>query len=315
MLKIGKITAFLVVLLTIVVNSKLSFAQQDPLYTQYMDNLLVINPGYAGTKGIGNVLFVARSQWVSFDGAPATRSLAYNTPVENKNVGFGLSLLSDQIGPMKQTGFYADYSYHLQLSQNFKLGLGLKGGVSFYRANLSDLITIDPNDPILDNDIYENFLPNVGVGFFLFSDKTYFGLSVPRLIENKITRESVSTEYVNKQQLHLYFVGGHQFDLNDDFQLKTSGMFKWVRNAPVSFDVTGLFGFKEKFWIGAMYRFDAAYGVLTQFKPTPALTIGYSYDITITELNGYQNGSHEIMLSYDFSLFGGRSSASSTDER
>ena len=307
--KIKKITAFLFVLLTLVVNSKFLFAQQDPLYTQYMDNLLVINPGYAGAKNIGNVLFVARSQWVSFDGAPATRSFAYNTPVEGKNVGFGLSLLSDQIGPMKQTGFYADYSYHIKVSDNFSLGMGLKGGVSFYRANLTDLVTIDP-DPIFDNDIYENFLPNVGVGFFLFSDKTYLGLSVPRLIENKITREDVSTEYVNRQQLHFYFVGGHQFDLDDDFQLKTSGMFKWVRNAPVSFDVTALAGFREKFWIGGMYRFDAAYGIITQFKPIPELTIGYSYDLTITELNGYQNGSHEIMLSYDFSLFGGRRAGS-----
>ena len=307
--KIKKITAFLFVLLTLVVNSKFLFAQQDPLYTQYMDNLLVINPGYAGAKNIGNVLFVARSQWVSFDGAPATRSFAYNTPVEGKNVGFGLSLLSDQIGPMKQTGFYADYSYHIKVSDNFSLGMGLKGGVSFYRANLTDLVTIDP-DPIFDNDIYENFLPNVGVGFFLFSDKTYLGLSVPRLIENKITREDVSTEYVNRQQLHFYFVGGHQFDLDDDFQLKTSGMFKWVRNAPVSFDVTALAGFREKFWIGGMYRFDAAYGIITQFKPIPELTIGYSYDLTITELNGYQNGSHEVMLSYDFSLFGGRRAGS-----
>lgn len=313
--KIRKITAFLFVLLAFVVNSKFVFAQQDPLYTQYMDNLLVINPGYAGAKNVGNVLLVARSQWVQFDGAPATRSFAYNTPVEGKNIGFGLSLLSDKIGPMKQTGFYADYSYHIPVSENFTLGMGLKGGVSFYRANLTDLVTIDP-DPIFDNDIYENFLPNVGVGFFLFSDKTYFGLSVPRLIENKITRENVTTEYVNKQQLHLYFVAGHQFDLNDNLQLKTSGMFKWVRNAPASFDATALVGVREKFWIGGMYRFDSAYGIIAQFKPIPELTIGYSYDITITELNGYQNGSHEVMLSYDFSLFSGaRSSRSSAATR
>lgn len=303
----------MIVLVTGLVSNRQTFAQQDPLYTQYMDNLLVINPGFAGTKGIGNLLLVARNQWVSFDGAPATRSLAYNTAVDNKNIGFGMSFLSDRVGPMKQTGFYVDYSYHLQLTSNLKLGMGLKGGVSFYRANLTDLVTIDP-DPIFDNDIYENFLPNVGVGFFLFSDDTYFGLSVPRLIENKITRETISTEYINKQQLHLYFVGGHQFDLSEDFQLKTSGLFKWVRNAPVSFDVTAMAGFREKFWIGGMYRFDAAYGIITQFKALPSLTIGYSYDVTITELNGYQNGSHEIMLSYNFGLFSGRAARNATPE-
>ena len=311
---INKIAAFSVLMLIFLVNSRVSLAQQDPLYTQYMDNLLVINPAYAGSKDIGNTLLVARSQWVSFDGAPATRSLAFNTAVEGKNLGFGLSFLSDRIGPIKQTGFYADYSYQLQVSEDFRLGMGLKGGVSFYRANLTDLVTIDP-DPVFDNDIYENFLPNVGVGFYLFSDKTYFGLSVPRLIENKITRENVSTGYVNKQELHLYFVGGHQFDLNSDFQLKTSGMFKWVRNAPASFDVNTLVGFREKFWVGGMYRFDAAYGIIAQFKPIESLTLGYSYDITINELNGYQNGSHEVMLSYDLNLFRGKSSESSTAEK
>lgn len=300
--KVTKIGLFAVVVLTMLLQSRHASSQQDPLYTQYMDNLLVINPGYAGSKNIGNVLVVARSQWVSFDGAPSTRSFAYNTSVEKKNVGIGFSLLSDRIGPMKQTGVYADYSYFLQVSDKFRLGMGLKAGVSFFRANLTDLVTIDP-DPIFDNDIYENFLPNVGVGFYLYSDDTYFGLSVPRLIENRITREDVTTEYVNKQQMHLYFVTGHMFALNEDFQLKTSALMKWVRNAPISFDATVLFGFKEKFWVGGMYRFDAAYGIIAQFKPIPELTIGYSYDITLTELGGYQSGSHEIMLSYNFDLF------------
>ena len=297
-----KIGLIIVAVLTILAQAGKVKAQQDPLYTQYTDNLLVVNPGFAGSKNIGNVLVVARTQWVSFDGAPATRSFSYNTPVEKKNVGIGFSLLSDKIGPMKQTGFYADYSYFLNISENLRLGMGIKAGVSFYRANLTDLITITP-DPIFDNDIYENFLPNIGIGFFLSSDKTYVGLSAPRLIENKITRENVSTEYVNKQQIHLYFVAGNRFDLNENFQLKTSGMMKWVKSAPISLDINALFGFKDKFWLGAMYRFDAAYGVIAQFKPIPELTIGYSYDITITDLGGYQNGTHEVMLSYDFSLF------------
>lgn len=302
MRRANKIAVYVIVALTILLSARRTLAQQDPLYTQYMDNLLVINPGYAGSKSIGNAMVVARSQWVSFDGAPATRSFAYNTPIEGKNVGIGFSVLSDKIGPMKQTGVYIDYSYFLQVSDKYRLGMGLKAGVSFFRANLTDLITITP-DPIFDNDIYENFLPNVGIGFYLYSADSYFGLSVPRLIENRITREEVSTEYVNKQQMHLYFVGGSLYRLNDDFQLKISGLMKWVHNAPVSFDATALFGFKEKFWVGGMYRLDAAYGVIAQFSPIPELTIGYSYDITITKLGGYQSGSHEVMLSYGFSLF------------
>ncbi|MDX8337958.1 type IX secretion system membrane protein PorP/SprF [Draconibacterium sp. IB214405] len=298
-----KIAAFLILLLVVLLQGKEASAQQDPLYTQYMDNLQVINPGYAGSEGVGNVLMVARSQWVEFDGAPATRSFTYNVGDDNKNVGIGFSLMSDKIGPLKQTGFYADYSYFLRVSEKFKLGLGLKGGVSFYRANLVALKTVD-SDPVFSRDIYENFLPNVGVGMFLYSEDTYFGLSVPKLIENTITHEDVTVDYINKQLMHLYFVAGHRFALSEDFQFKTNGMMRWVSGAPVSFDMTVLGGFRDKFWVGAMYRFDDALGLLTQFKPTPKLTIGYSYDITISELGAFNSGTHEIMFSYDLDLFG-----------
>lgn len=274
------------------------FAQQDPMYTQYVDNLLVVNPGYAGSLGIGNALMVARNQWVSFDGAPSTRSFAYHTPVDNDKIGVGFSIMNDKIGPLKQTGFYIDYSYFLQVSDEFRLNLGLKGGVSFYRAALTELVTIDP-EPLFDNDIYENFLPNFGVGFFLHSEDTYFGISVPKLIENRITREDVSTEYVNKQKIHLYFVGGRLFELNENFQFKASSMLKWVKNSPWSFDITALAGFKNRFWVGGMYRFGASYGIVAQFLPTEKMKIGYSYDITISELNAFNSGSHEIMFSYD----------------
>ncbi|QIA06372.1 PorP/SprF family type IX secretion system membrane protein [Draconibacterium halophilum] len=299
---IKKIAAFFILTVVVFLQGKDACAQQDPMYTQYMDNMQIINPGYAGSNNVGNVLMVARSQWVEFDGAPATRSFTYNIGAEDKNVGVGFSLMSDRIGPLKQTGFYADYSYFLRVSEKFKLGLGLKGGVSFYRANLVALETVD-SDPIFSRDIYENFLPNVGVGMFLFSEDTYFGLSVPKLIENTITHEDVTVDYINKQLMHLYFIAGHRFVVSEDFQLKTNGMVRWVSGAPVSVDMTIMGGFRDKFYVGGMYRFGDAYGLLTQFKPSPRMTIGYSYDITISELSAFNSGTHEIMFSYDLDLF------------
>lgn len=298
-----KITAFLILTLVVLLQVKQASAQQDPMYTQYMDNLQVLNPGYAGSQGIGNILMVARSQWVEFDGAPATRSFTYNTSYDEQNVGVGFSLMSDQIGPLKQTGFYADYSYFLPVSQKFKLGLGLKGGVSFYRANLVALQTVD-SDPVFNHDIYENFLPNVGVGLFLFSETTYFGVSVPKLIDNIIINEEVQTDYINKQQRHMYFVAGHRFDISEDFQLKTNGMMRKVKSAPLSVDMTVMGGFRDKFWVGAMYRFGDAYGMLVKFNPSPNMSIGYAYDITISELSAFNSGTHEIMFSYNLDLFG-----------
>ena len=298
-----KITAFLILTLVVLLQVKQASAQQDPMYTQYMDNLQVLNPGYAGSQGIGNILMVARSQWVEFDGAPATRSFTYNTSYDEQNVGVGFSLMSDQIGPLKQTGFYADYSYFIPVSEKFKLGLGLKGGVSFYRANLVALQTVD-SDPVFNHDIYENFLPNVGVGLFLFSETTYFGVSVPKLIDNIIINEEVQTDYINKQQRHMYFVAGHRFDISEDFQLKTNGMMRKIKSAPLSVDMTVMGGFRDKFWVGAMYRFGDAYGMLVKFNPSPNMSIGYAYDITISELSAFNSGTHEIMFSYNLDLFG-----------
>jgi len=277
-------------------------AQQDPLYTQYMDNLLVVNPAFAGSKENGNVLLVARNQWVSFPNAPVTRSFSYQTPMKNKNIGLGFSVMYDKIGPQKQTGVYFDYSYFLRVGESYRLGMGLKGGVSFYRSSLTDLITINP-DPIYAQDIYKNFLPNLGVGFFLFSDDTYFGLSVPKLIENKITRDDYETDYVNKQEIHVYFVAGKTFKLNEEFQLKTNVMLRYVRNVPLSFQVTAMAGFKEKFWVGGMARFGDSFAIVTQFQASEKMMIGYSYDFTTSQLNTFSNGTHEIMFSFDLNIF------------
>lgn len=291
-----------IILLSILVSTENLFAQQDPMYTQYMDNLLIINPGFAGSKEMGNMLLVARNQWTSFDSAPKTRSFAYHSPLRGDKIGVGISILNDKIGPQKQTGIYFDYSYFLRVSETYRLGMGLKGSASFYRANLTDLITITP-DPTFDNDIYKNFLPNIGVGLYLFSDDTYLGISVPKLIENKITRDDVATDYVSIQKIHLYVMGGKRFDINENFQVKTYSMLKWVKGAPLSADITALAGIRDRFWLGGMIRFGASYGFLAQFKPNSNMMIGYSYDLSISRLNSFNSGSHEIMFSYNINVF------------
>ncbi|NOR74703.1 MAG: type IX secretion system membrane protein PorP/SprF [Draconibacterium sp.] len=297
-----KILSVLIVASALFVFTEDANAQQDAMYTQYMDNLLVINPAFAGSKEIGNLLMVSRTQWVSFDGAPKTFSFSYNTALKENNIGLGFSVLNDIIGPQKQTGVYFDYSHFFQVSEKFRLGMGLKVGVSFYRAALTELDPINP-DPIFSNDIYENFLPNLGIGFYLFSDDTYFGLSVPKLIRNTINRDDYLTEHVQRQEIHIYFVAGKQFSLSENVQLKTNTMLRYVQIAPVTWDVTAMFGFKEQFWVGGMFRLGDSYGILAQFYVKEKIRIGYSYDITYSVLNTFNNGTHEIMFGYNFDIF------------
>ncbi len=299
---IKKISYILIVMLVATAWHNNVSAQQDPMYTQYMDNLLVINPGFAGSQETGNLLLVSRNQWVSFSGAPETYSLSYNTRLKQQNVGLGFSILNDKVGPQKHTGVYFDYSYLLTVSENFRMGMGLKAGVSFYRAALTELNPINP-DPIYSQDIYKNFLPHFGVGMYLFSDDTYFGFSAPNLIKNTIGRSDYLTDFVQKEEVHLYLIGGKKFNLSGDIQMKVYSMIRYVRIAPIALDITVLLGFKDKFWVGGMFRLGDSYGILSQFKASEKILIGYSYDLSYSELNPFNNGTHEIMLSYNFDIF------------
>ena len=252
------------------------------------------------------MMVVSRNQWVSMPGAPVTRSFAMHSPIKGQQMGLGFSFLSDHVGPVKQTGVYFDYSYTLSFSDRRSLSLGLKAGVNFFEAGIADLTTIDPNDPVFANDINRNFLPNFGVGAFYFTPKYYFGLSIPKLIENKINKNDVSTQSISKEQIHIFFMGGYVFDINRIVKFKPSILTKYVKNAPVSLDMTGTFLFYERFWLGAMYRVGDSFGGLMQIQATNQLKIGYSYDFPINKLGAFNNGTHEIMVTFDFDFGRGR---------
>jgi type IX secretion system PorP/SprF family membrane protein len=278
-------------------------AQQDPMYTQYMDNLLIVNPGYAGSQGVATIMAVSRNQWVAVEGAPQTRTVSFQTPLKDLGLGVGLSVLSDRIGPLNQMSVYFDYSYQLKMNEDFKLSMGLKGGFSSYRAALAELETIQP-DPIYERDIYKNFLPNFGFGGFLFSDDTYIGISIPRLIENSIGRgDDYSSEYLGREKMHFYITGGKVFIVNEDVKIKGHTLIKMLRNTPLTADITAMAGLKERLWFGAMFRFGNSWGLLSQINVTDEVMVGYSYDANFSGLTAFNSGTHEIMVRYSLNLF------------
>lgn len=276
------------------------------MYTQYMNNILSVNPAYAGSGDVLNAMVLTRNQWVGLDGAPVTQSFVIHSPISKYNMGVGFSLLKDKIGVISQTGAYLDYSYTLHVGENNYLALGLKGGVNFYEAGLTDLSTVDPDDPIFANDVTRNFLPNVGLGMFYHTDRFFAGLSVPKMIRNKINKHSSSSEYISKEELHLFFMAGYVFDVNRIIKFKPYILTKYVKSSPVSLDLTAQFLFYDRLWVGAMYRVGDALGGLMQIQITNQLKVGYSYDITASGLNSFNKGTHEILVSYDFNFGQGR---------
>ena len=159
-----------VILFLVVISASFTArAQQDAMFSHYMFNTQAINPGYVGSREVLSVLSVLRSQWINFDGAPRTQTLSLNSPLFNDELGFGLSVLNDKIGPIKSTYFAIDLAYHLKVSQSgHKLSFGLKGGGNAYSSDFSmlDLDAGDPDqiDPSFSRDVRKKFLPNVGAG-------------------------------------------------------------------------------------------------------------------------------------------------------
>ncbi len=280
-----------------------AYAQQDVLLSQYMFNNLLVNPGYAGSKRYASASLLYRNQWVKFDGAPNTFVATLHGPTRTRKVGLGLTLASDKIGVTSRYDVYGSYAYHIALNQKMKFAIGMRGGFSYYNAKLSQLTVWDKPDPLFDPPTQTNILPNFGAGAYLYSEKFYAGLSVPELLSYDPTRPlsfNIANNIVPHQVRHYFFTVGGAIEVSPDFVLRPAALIKYTQNAPVEFDFNMNFLIKKILWIGGAYRTgDAAVGMI-ELQATKQLRIGYAYDFTTSELKNYSNGSHEIMIGYDF---------------
>lgn len=273
-------------------------AQQNPHYTQYMYNMNVINPAYAGSKDHLSGAVLYRNQWVGLDGAPTTFSLSGSSPV-GKNVGAGLSVIADQIGPVKEQNVYADFSYTLNLGGEHRLAFGLKGGVTFQNTALYDDINNslpDPTDPAFSEN-KSNTFGNFGAGAFYYTDRYYVAFSVPNMLKSTYL-DYDGVKYGSTAQ-HYFLTGGYVFDLSPTIKFKPFTMIKSAFNAPTSVDLNTNFLFNEKFEAGLSYRIDDSVGAMVNYAISPALRIGYAYDYTLSELNSTTTSSHEIIVLFD----------------
>ncbi|MEI7594700.1 MAG: type IX secretion system membrane protein PorP/SprF [Bacteroidota bacterium] len=275
-----------------------TYAQQDPMFTQYMFNTLSVNPAYAGSRGVLNITGMSRNQWIGMEGAPRTQTFFAHTPFRSENVGLGLSVVNDRIGPTNQTMVYGDYSYTIKITEKSKLAFGLKAGFSILKGNLLSVGTDQPDDQAFAANISYKPLPNFGFGMYYHSERWYMGLSTPKIIENK-TESSVEYSKLSEKR-HYFFIGGFVTDINQDIKFKPSVLTKVTMGAPVSIDLNANFLFKEKLWVGAGYRIGDSFSATMLIQVSSQLRVGYSYDYTTSKLSNYNFGSHEIMLSYDF---------------
>ncbi|MBG6112181.1 type IX secretion system PorP/SprF family membrane protein [Flavobacterium sp. CG_9.10] len=272
-----------------------SFAQQDAQFTQYMYNTININPAYAGSRGVLSIFALHRTQWVGLDGAPVTNAVSVNTPLNGSNLGLGVSIVNDKIGPTHENTLSADLSYTIPTSETFKLSFGIKATANLFDLDVSRLNPAD-DDPSL-HDYSNKFSPNIGAGIYLHSSKAYVGFSVPNFIESK--RYDDNEVAIFKEKINYYLIAGYVFDLTNDIKFKPAMLTKMVVGAPLQVDVSANFMFSEKFVVGVAYRWSAALSAMVGFQVSDGLYIGYGYDHETTNLNRYNSGSHEIFLRYE----------------
>jgi len=272
-----------------------SYAQQDAQFTQYMYNTINVNPAYAGSRGALSMFALHRTQWVGLDGAPVTNTVSFNTPLNNSNLGLGVSLVNDKIGPTTENVISADLSYTIQTSEIWKLSFGVKASANLFDLDATKLNPVNATDPSLQN--YSKFSPNIGAGIYLHSDKAYLGFSIPNFIEtNRYNDNEVA---IFKEKISYYLIAGYVFDINSIAKFKPALLTKMVEGAPLQVDVSANFLFYDKFMIGAAYRWSAAFSGMVGFQVSDGLYIGYGYDQETTNLQNYNSGSHEIFLRYE----------------
>ncbi len=274
-------------------------AQQDPMFSQYMFNMLSVNPAYAGSADLLSVNAIYRDQWVDFDGAPRTQTITAHSPLRKETISVGGSIINDAHGPIRQTGVYGDVSYRIFFDRS-KLAFGLKGGINFFQANLLDLSPVESDDPAFQQNISNRTLPNFGAGVMWYSQTSYVGLSVPKILTNKLIEGTLPDFSNNAEKQHFFLVAGTVLEVNNYINFKPAGTLRVVNGAPPSFDLTANFMFYEKFWVGAMYRFQESVGMLLQYEINNKMRVGYAYDYSTTDIGNYSSGSHEIMLGIDF---------------
>lgn len=279
-----------------------TFAQQDPHYTQYMYNMNVINPAYAGSKENLSFGLLYRKQWVEIEDSPTTFSFSGSAPA-GSNVGLGLSVISDRIGPVEEKNVYGDFSYTLSLGGEHKIAFGVKAGATFHDVGLYSDIgngkVPDASDPAFDQDTSEVY-PNVGTGLFYYTNKYYVAFSVPNMLKSK--HLDFNGRQFGTETQHYFLTGGYVFDLNPNLKFKPFTMVKSAFNAPTSVDVSTNLLIKEKLELGATYRLQDSFGAMVNFVITPSLRIGYAYDHIVSDLKVATPSSHEVILLFDLSF-------------
>ena len=296
---------FIIILLVLVSGGKL-IAQQDPLYSQYINNPLVINPAYAGFTNNLNVATIFRQQWAGFEGSPQTFNFNGHISLLGNKMGGSLMIVSDQIGSTTVNEALAGASYRIPLNNELTLSFGLQAGFANYKINNAKLNPQDPTDPLFEGESNE-FVPQFGAGAILSNDRFFLGFSMPRMLKNNFNTGTLQSTLYNQ---HFYAMGSYIIFLSERIRLRPSALVKVVKGAPLSVDLNAAFIIHENYQVGALTRNGNTYGLFGQLLWKDKFRLGYVFEIPTGKSVGTQFTSHEITLGVRFNALSFHSNTS-----
>lgn len=271
-----------------------AIAQQDALFTQYIDAQLYANAAEAGCNDHVTIAGIHRQQWAGFQGAPMTTGLMIHSPLHYESVAIGLDLWNDRLGTLNRTSVGANFAYRFKLKNGAKFSVGIKALADFNFADISTLSNGD-NDPRALS-LANSITPNAGVGFMYRSDRWFVGVGIPRLLLN--ADSLMNGGYSNMRQA--YVLAGFVFKLSDSWVFRPTAQVRGSLQAPLSIDATAMLIYNEKLYLGLNYRTRGSVGFIAQYQLNPQIKLGYSYDLgTTAQFRTTHFGSHEVVLTYD----------------
>jgi type IX secretion system PorP/SprF family membrane protein len=312
---------YLLICLSTICSISLLHAQQQIQFSQYVFNGLAVNPAYAGYRGDTYFNSIYRKQWVSLPGAPVTFGASIDGLAKghNDNVGWGVQLMADNMGPTKTTFAYGNYAFRIQLdaADTRRLCLGIGVGATQYTIDGNVLEYVDNNDNTIPVGRINRIVPDANFGMYYYTPKSYIGLSFmdllsARNVNNFGYRWNDFRLGSMQRSAHMYLTAGTLFKISDDVKFRPSFLWKEDFWGPSNIDLNAFFLLQDRFWIGASYRTgfslwtkgnlqanltkqDAFAGIL-EFIANDRLRVGYAYDVMLNGLNPYQQGSHEISI-------------------
>lgn len=293
----------LVIVMSMLILSQGMEAQQDPQYSLYQFNQMIINPAYAGARDALAVIALRRDQWVSFPGAPKTTCLSMHAPIMNKNIGVGFTIVRDEIGPRSTTGFYGNFAYILKLNEKMKLSFGINAGYNRYQF---DFAKISFQKDEVPSELLQNLTKgtlDINSGLFLRTKSFFAGLSATHINNPSVYSYQATVgnagKFSYKVRTHLFFTIGNSFILNENVIFAPTLLIKQVKD-DLGLDLNFNFFLYKRLWLGAFYRNGYGPGALMQFYATDKLRVGLSYDTGLQDARKL-GSSFEVMVGFDFS--------------